>query len=591
MAILMNLKSLVCLQLGFKLPLANISSLEKYHTMNRLLSNVSVKMGLTLVLGIFSLLIIIIAFLGYQAGEEGSSSLREVDRGADQMRSVNRGQLSIANAQLFYVNSYVAAYEGDARAASDYLTEAQEMQQQAQEYFSQFESIAIQTPLVETLMTSFQSLIEQGVRPQEVALAEGDEEQFRNSREAASDLNQQFIEASTAYNDYMADQNGLMVVDYERDMQLIGYIDIAVLIFAALMVLFVRIAMVGSIVKPLNEAVAHFERIAQNDLSGKVRDRGRNEIGKLFSAMQHMQSNLVKTVTEVRNSSGSIHIGAREIASGNADLSSRTEQQAASLQETAASMEQLTTTVKQNADNARHATQLAQDASTTASSGGEVVEKVITTMHGISDSSQKVSDIISVIDSIAFQTNILALNASVEAARAGEQGRGFAVVASEVRNLASRSADAAKEIKALIEASSTQVKEGSVLVESAGKTMSEVVASVRRVTDIMDEISAASQEQSSGIEQVNQAVAQMDEVTQQNAALVQEASSAASSLEEQAARLESVVSAFRLVEGESRTQHAPLTSPQTQPALLRPATQGGGKSKAAASADQEWEEF
>ncbi|SBR45874.1 methyl-accepting chemotaxis sensory transducer with TarH sensor [Halomonas sp. HL-93] len=587
----MNLKSLVCLQLGFKLPLANISSLEKYHTMNRLLSNVSVKMGLTLVLGIFSLLIIIIAFLGYQAGEEGSSSLREVDRGADQMRSVNRGQLSIANAQLFYVNSYVAAYEGDARAASDYLTEAQEMQQQAQEYFSQFESIAIQTPLVETLMTSFQSLIEQGVRPQEVALAEGDEEQFRNSREAASDLNQQFIEASTAYNDYMADQNGLMVVDYERDMQLIGYIDIAVLIFAALMVLFVRIAMVGSIVKPLNEAVAHFERIAQNDLSGKVRDRGRNEIGKLFSAMQHMQSNLVKTVTEVRNSSGSIHIGAREIASGNADLSSRTEQQAASLQETAASMEQLTTTVKQNADNARHATQLAQDASTTASSGGEVVEKVITTMHGISDSSQKVSDIISVIDSIAFQTNILALNASVEAARAGEQGRGFAVVASEVRNLASRSADAAKEIKALIEASSTQVKEGSVLVESAGKTMSEVVASVRRVTDIMDEISAASQEQSSGIEQVNQAVAQMDEVTQQNAALVQEASSAASSLEEQAARLESVVSAFRLVEGESRTQHAPLTSPQTQPALLRPATQGGGKSKAAASADQEWEEF
>nr|WP_308335862.1 methyl-accepting chemotaxis protein [Halomonas sp. SpR1] len=560
-----------------------------------MLSNISIKMSLTLVLVIFSLLIIIIAFLGYRGGEEGSLSLREVDRAADQMRSVNRGQLSVANAQLFYVNSYVAAYEGDNRAARDYLTEAQEMYRAAQEYFSQFESIAVQTPLVETLLADFQNLTEQGLLPQEVALAAGDEDQFRSARETASDLNQQFIEAGTAYNDYMAQQNRLMIADYESDMQLIGYIDIAVLILAALMVLFVRIAMVGSIVKPLNEAVAHFQRIAQNDLSGQVNDRGRNEIGKLFSAMQDMQSGLAKTVLEVRNSSGSIHIGAREIASGNADLSSRTEQQAASLQETAASMEQLTATVKQNADNARQASQLANDASSTASNGGDVVERVISTMHGISGSSQKVSDIISVIDSIAFQTNILALNASVEAARAGEQGRGFAVVASEVRNLASRSADAAKEIKTLIEASSTQVKEGSVLVESAGETMREVVASVRRVTDIMDEISAASQEQSSGIEQVNQAVAQMDEVTQQNAALVQEASSAASSLEEQAARLESVVSAFRLAEDGSPTQHAPRTSPQQflqqspqrQPALVRPAP----RSQKANSADQDWEAF
>lgn len=562
--------------------------------MNRILSNVSVKLSLTFVLAIFALLIIVIAFLGYRGGEEGSSSLREVDRAADQMRTVNRGQMAIANAQLFYVNSFVATYEGDASAARDYLIEAQGMQQQAQEYFSEFESIAIQTPLVETLMAGFQSLMEQGLMPQEVALVEGDEEQFRNARETASDLNQQFIEASTAYNDYMAAQNGLMIAEYENDMQLIGYIDIAVLIFAALMVLFVRIAMVGSIVKPLNEAVAHFERISQNDLSGKIRDRGQNEIGKLFSAMQYMQSGLAKTVSEVRDSSGSIHIGAREIASGNADLSSRTEQQAASLQETAASMEQLTTTVKQNADNARQASQLANDASSTAVQGGEVVGQVITTMHGISDSSQKVTDIISVIDSIAFQTNILALNASVEAARAGEQGRGFAVVASEVRNLASRSADAAKEIKALIEASSTQVKEGSVLVESAGETMREVVSSVRRVTDIMDEISAASQEQSSGIEQVNQAVAQMDEVTQQNAALVQEASSAASSLEEQAARLESVVSTFRLAEGSHPTQHAPLSSPQQslqssprqQTALMRLAP-----SKTATSAEDDWEAF
>ena len=567
--------------------------------MNRVLSNLSVKLGLTLVLAIFSLLIITIAFLGYQAGEEGSTSLKELDLSGDRTLALSRSQRSIAYAQLFYVSSFDAFEKGDASSFRDYLARAQDAQRVAQDYFTEFEATKPESALSDTVTATYKSLIQRGIIPLEEALNTGNSSQFNTAREMVSDLNQQLIEAVSAYNDHRAERNKSMIADYESGMQFLTYIDIAVLLIAALIVLFVRIAMVGSIVKPLNEEVEHFERIAQNDLSGKVDDRGSNEIGKLFSAMQHMQSNLVKTVSEVRDSSGSIHIGAREIASGNSDLSSRTEQQASSLQETAASMEQLTSTVKQNADNARQASQLASDASSTASNGGEVVEQVITTMHGISSSSQKVADIITVIDSIAFQTNILALNASVEAARAGEQGRGFAVVASEVRNLASRSADAAKEIKALIEASSTQVKEGSALVESAGATMRDVVSSVRRVTDIMDEISAASQEQSSGIEQVNQAVAQMDEVTQQNAALVQQASSAASSLEEQAARLESVVSAFRLTEGESRTQHAPLTSPQhtpqhssqQTPALMRPATRSQTSSKTAASAEDDWEAF
>ncbi|EHJ94764.1 methyl-accepting chemotaxis protein [Vreelandella boliviensis] len=571
--------------------------------MNSVLRNISVKMSLTLVLAIFSLLIIIIAALGYKAGNEGASALSGVDQGADQMRALNRSQVSVANAQLFYMNSFDAASRGDVSLARDYLAEAEHFREEAQERFSEFESFSTkqaQPALAEAVITSYDNLRQQGLMPFEEAVREGDDAQFNASRQITSGLNQDFIAANTAYNSAMAERNHQLVADYESDMQVFGYIELAVLLLAALIVVFVRIAMVGAIVTPLKEALTHFERIAKHDFSSHISDRGRNEIGKLFSAMKDMQIGLSKTASDVGDSCGSIYIGAREIASGNADLSSRTEQQAASLQETASSMEELTATVKQNADNARQASQLANEASSTAGHGGEVVEQVITTMHGISDSSRKVTDIITVIDSIAFQTNILALNASVEAARAGEQGRGFAVVASEVRNLASRSADAAKEIRVLIAASSAQVKEGSVLVESAGATMQDVISSVRRVTDIMDEISAASQEQSSGIEQVNQAVAQMDEVTQQNASLVQEISSAASSLEEQAERLEGVFSTFRLAGGESREQHSPLTTPshssphssqhssQQQPALVRPAPRGA---QASSGADREWEEF
>ena len=302
--------------------------------------------------------------------------------------------------------------------------------------------------------------------------------------------------------------------------------------------------------QPLQEAGHHFDRIAGGDLTARIEARNTNEIGLLFAALKRMQESLTRTVSAVRRGVDEINVGSHEIAAGNTDLSSRTEQQAASLEETAASMEQLASTVKQNADNARQANQLAASASDVAERGGSAVSEVVTTMHGISASSRKISEIVSVIDGIAFQTNILALNAAVEAARAGEQGKGFAVVAGEVRSLAQRSAQAAKEIKGLIEDSVGKVGAGSQQVERAGATMQEIVASVKRVTDIMGEISAASEEQSSGIDQVNRAVSQMDEVTQQNAALVEEAAAAAGSLQEQAQRLAEAVAVFKINAGE-----------------------------------------
>lgn len=294
--------------------------------------------------------------------------------------------------------------------------------------------------------------------------------------------------------------------------------------------------------------------IAEGDLTVVI-DLKKDDQSSLLHAMKAMRDSIARIVSQVRAGTDTIVTGSTQIAAGNQDLSSRTEQQASSLEETASSMEELTSTVRQNADNAQQANQLAKSASSVAVKGGDVVSQVVDTMRAINESAKKIADIIGVIDGIAFQTNILALNAAVEAARAGEQGRGFAVVASEVRNLAQRSAGAAKEIKSLIGDSVGKIEAGSKLVTEAGATMGEVVESVKRVTDIMAEIMAASQEQSAGIEQVNQAIGQMDQTTQQNSALVEEAAAAAQSLEEQAGKLAQVVAVFKLDESPMRTQY------------------------------------
>ena len=335
-----------------------------------------------------------------------------------------------------------------------------------------------------------------------------------------------------------------------------------------------------SITGPIHRAAEVAEAIRNGDLTSNIDAAGNDETAQMLRGLAEMQANLRNIVAHVRQGSEAVATASAQIASGNSDLSGRTEEQASALEQTAASMEQLGSTVRQNADNAHQANQLALNASAVAVQGGDVVAQVVGTMKGINDSSRKIADIIGVIDGIAFQTNILALNAAVEAARAGEQGRGFAVVASEVRSLAQRSADAAKEIKALITASVERVEQGTQQADLAGSTMTEVVGAIRRVTDIMGEISAASSEQSTGVAQVGEAITQMDQATQQNAALVEESAAAADSLQRQAQELVQTVAVFRLNPGQVAAPVAPATytaAPKPAPArgvlpAQRPAT-------------------
>ena len=351
---------------------------------------------------------------------------------------------------------------------------------------------------------------------------------------------------------------GLISASAEKAANMTLYGMVASSLVAGILAVLIGMWIVGFITRSLAEAVTFSRGIATGDLTGHIEVACDGEIGQLQQALNDMNAGLMNIVSQVRTGTETIAVASREIASGNADLSNRTESQASSLEETASSMEELTSTVKQNAEHNHHASKLVMSTAEIAVNGGEMVGKVINTMGSIKESSRKIADIIGVIDGIAFQTNILALNAAVEAARAGEQGRGFAVVAAEVRNLAQRSASAAKEIKTLISDSVEQVEAGRKLVDEAGEAMDDIVTSVQLVADIINGTAAASHEQSAGIEQVNQAVGQMDEMTQQNAALVEEAAAAAESLQEQAARLSDLVSYFTLA-GDAGTSSRPAT--------------------------------
>ncbi|KGT96030.1 chemotaxis protein [Erwinia typographi] len=508
---------------------------------------------------------------------QSNQSLQDVTEEIQVRMAISNSSNHLRTARLNVIHAGASARIGEMDAFNDNLKQTEKRIQQASDSFTAYLNRRVKTPadqaLDAELKTRFDAYVAQGLSPMVKSAKDGSFEgviaQETDYTRKLDDAYNAVLLKAIAIRTQRADMINQEAAAQTR----LGFIMMACAFAAALLLTLTTFIFLRRVViTPLRQAVDRIEHISRGDLTAPLQSWGRSEIGTLGSNLQIMQQSLVKTVGVVREGAVAIYQGASEISAGNTDLSSRTEQQAAALEETAASMEQLTATVKQNAENAHHASQLAADASGKARQGGDIVSGVIGTMNNISTSSKKIAEITTVINSIAFQTNILALNAAVEAARAGEQGRGFAVVASEVRSLAQRSAGAAKEIEGLIAESVDLIGKGSSQVGNAGETMTDIVDAVRRVTDIMAEIAAASDEQSRGIQQVSLAVTEMDNVTQQNAALVEEASAAASSLEEQASRLTQAVAAFHLSDGarDHPTQPSLTSRPKALPVPGRP---------------------
>ncbi|MBN3804171.1 HAMP domain-containing protein [Paraburkholderia sp. Ac-20336] len=526
-----------------------------------MLNNITIRGGLTLVISVFVAFLLTVIAVGYGALKLANNSLDDTQRS-----EIALSHLKASSEKLLQVQLALGTYQtlfSVGKQTDDLLPAAHTLLVESNNDFRNymagpFESDA-ERKLAQSVGETRAALVDKAIEPEFKALTDFDFNTFRNIQgDTANSYYTTYSKAIDALENAQVGNQHRQAATGTQRFRLATALFVAIGALALVIAVGARIALSAALIKPVNVTVKHFERIAAGDLSSTIKVRSRNEMGQLLGALTRMRDGLVDTVAKVRGSTSAITQGANEIASGNADLSARTEQQAAALQQTAASMEQLSATVKQNADNARQASRLAHGALDTVTRGGKVVSRVTETMDGISASSRKVTEIIGMIEGIAFQTNILALNAAVEAARAGEQGRGFAVVASEVRSLAQRSGAAAKEIKDLIGESAAKVGEGATLVSDAQKTIHEAMSAVERVTGVMNEIEASALEQSDGIEQVNKAVSQIDEVTQHNAALVEQAAAAAKSLEEQAIILKDAIAVFRLEADEATSHDATL---------------------------------